>query len=628
MRRLTLLLTITLLAAQAQSLLAHEGPDPIAHWKFREEAIDGDQLKSRLGPDVKLSAGRSIAKDDLGESLLFAGDETGGVIADDWKQVADLLPKQDFTIAAWVAVHSPLEWGGIIGALQDNGDSEQGWILGYDHQSFYVGLATKGADDGDGKMTYLKGKTKYEKGMLYHVVAVYDGKLLELYVNGQLDASSEEQSGEILYPKSAPVVVGGYRDANENHPMHGRIRELSLYDLAAKAAWVAHDFEHGQALAKLPAYDLAGPLSYVIRPYLQYGTQTGMTMMWRTNKKGTTVVHYGETDACDKQVEASGADEMHEVRVEGLAPDTQYFYRTETIAADGAKLVSDVSTFRTAIDDRDTPFAFAVMSDTQGNPAVSGKLAEYAWAQRPSFLLHAGDLVNTGSDDRQWTHEFFSSMNPLISRVAFYPVIGNHETYRYKDGRSLNYYRYMSLPDPEYYYTFRYGNTQFFMIDTNQKVDPDSEQYKWLEQQLFASTADWKIVCHHHPAYSSDGDDYGNLWKTNKGTHGDLRVRQLVPLYEKYNVDIVWSGHIHTYERTWPIKQNKAVQEGAPVYMITGGGGGHLELAGPTRPFFQNNVYRGHHWAMVYVNHGKLEFKAYDLDNHLFDTFTIEKKVK
>jgi hypothetical protein len=122
------------------------------------------------------------------------------------------------------------------------------------------------------------------------------------------------------------------------------------------------------------------------------------------------------------------------------------------------------------------------------------------------------------------------------------------------------------FPEPEYYYGFNFGNARFFMIDTNQKVNPGSVQYNWLEKELANSDAEWKFVCHHHPPYSSDENDYGNLWKTNQGNHGDLRARELVPLYEKYGVDIVWNGHIHSYERTWRASQGKGCGQREGLY--------------------------------------------------------------
>ena len=91
-------------------------------------------------------------------------------------------------------------------------------------------------------------------------------------------------------------------------------------------------------------------------------------------------------------------------------------------------------------------------------------------------------------------------------------------------------------------------------------------------------------------------------------------------------MDLVWSGHIHTYERTWPLKGGKAVSadEGV-VYMITGGGGGHLENAAPVRTPFSAKVYRGHHYCNVLVNGTTLRIEAYDLENRLFDWLELKK---
>lgn len=178
-------------------------------------------------------------------------------------------------------------------------------------------------------------------------------------------------------------------------------------------------------------------------------------------------------------------------------------------------------------------------------------------------------------------------------------MLGNHE----QDTRF--YYDYMSLPNPEYYYTFRFGNTQFFMLDTNRDVRPGTEQYLWLEKELAASKARWKICVHHQPPFSSD-DDYGNDWKRpiRRATLGDTRSKPLVALYDRYQVDIVWCGHIHSYERTWPIRDGKPVEKDGTLYMITGGGGGPLETPGPYRPGFQRHLKTDHHFCYVTVHRG------------------------
>ncbi|MBP3958028.1 LamG domain-containing protein [Gemmata sp. G18] len=94
------------------------------------------------------------------------------------------------------------------GVLQDNGPAETGFIVGTNKKKFFFGLSTKGADDGDGKMTYLESKTEFARGKWHHVAAVYDGKQMQLFVNGQLDSTSAEQSGPVLYSKVAPFVIG------------------------------------------------------------------------------------------------------------------------------------------------------------------------------------------------------------------------------------------------------------------------------------------------------------------------------------------------------------------------------------------------------------------------------------
>jgi predicted phosphodiesterase len=597
-------------------VVAHEGPDPVGHWEFHQRQLDGNRLKARVGADLLLTGPARWMEDSLGQSLVLT--PRLQCVADSATAALLHLPKTAMTVAVWASVDQPQEWGGFVGTIQDDGGIERGWVLGYDNSVFTLVLSTTGADDGDGRQTVLRGTTRWEPGRLYHVAAVFDGKSAALYVNGQEEAFTAEQYGELLYPADAPFVVGGFRDSNEDYRLTGRIRDLRIYDLAAKPEWILQDFQHGMQLARLEARPAVASNGFAVDPYLQFATRDSITVMWRTAAKGTSVVHYGGTLECDQQVAADGNTEIHEVRIEKLEPETQYFYSVESTLEDGTVVESPVSTFSTAVNP-ETPFAFAVFGDTQKNPKVSGQLAEMAWAQRPSFLVHVGDLVDKGTIDTHWTEHFFPGMKPIAQRIPFYPVLGNHEE------NARNYFDYMALPNPEYHYEFTYGNTQFFMIDSNRNIAPGSEQYNWLKDQLSKSTAVWKIACHHHPPYSSDEDDYGNLWKTRTSSRGDMKARQLSALYDEFQVDIVWSGHIHSYERTWPVRENRAVEQQGTVYMITGGAGGNLETAGPFRPFFQNNVKRGHHYCMVMVNGRTMEIKAFDLEGRLFDTVTLKK---
>lgn len=617
-------------------LLAHDGPDPLVHWRFDSANVRGDAVQAILGPDLPLSPASRIVREAGVESLQLRGQEAGIAWSKDHRELLEQLPREAVTAVAWVQVDRPIRWGGIAGIIQDNGGQESGWLLGYNQNHFTFALASVGADDGDGNLTYLESTAEYEVGVWYHLAATYDGTTMRLYVNGRKDAESEAQSGPILYPTQAtPIAIGRYQDVNEQNPMQGRIAELKVYNAVAKDPWIAHDYEHRLVVAEAVA-PRAGGLEMMVQPYLQNVGTDRMTVMWQTTTDATSVVHYGPTAECEFQVEGTAQKRprdgsyIHTVELRNLKPNTQYFYRVETgqrkievLAPAGTQelevLRTEALPFQTAPADS-IPFAFAVISDTQGNPKVSKQLATMAWEDRPSIVLHVGDLVDTGARDDDWHAEFFPGMQPLIGRVCFFPVLGNHE------GDARNYYDYMSLPDPEYYYTFKYSNAQFFMIDSNRNVDPESEQYRWLESELAKSTATWKFVCHHHPPYSSDENDYGDLWKVNTSTRGTTRMRPLTKLYDQYGVDIVWNGHIHSYERTWPLKSGQATDGGGTIYMITGGGGGSLETPGPFRNFFENVVARGHHYVMVHLNGRDFEMKAYDLEGRLFDTLQLRQR--
>jgi hypothetical protein len=153
----------------------HEGPDPLGHWIGRSGSVKNGKLISRLGPNGSLSFKPTFIKDIDGESILFEGPKAKCLLAADFESVSDSLPSKALTVSAWVSVRTSRQWGGVLGVIQDNGGREKGWILGYNESTFYFGLATEGADDGDGKMTHLKAKTNYDLEKLYHLTSTYDG---------------------------------------------------------------------------------------------------------------------------------------------------------------------------------------------------------------------------------------------------------------------------------------------------------------------------------------------------------------------------------------------------------------------------------------------------------------------
>lgn len=362
----------------------------------------------------------------------------------------------------------------------------------------------------------------------------------------------------------------------------------------------------------------AQALEMVVTPYLNSPATDSMVVRWETDVPASSRVQWGAAVPMKESTGAEGMRTLHEVRLDGLETGAQYFYQAVSRDDAGNEIESAVQTFGTAVAPG-TAFGFVVFCDTQSNPDVVRKLAEFAYAQRPAFTLVGGDLVSDGTVKEHWTGHFFPNMEPLNTRVPLVPILGNH------DKNAHHFYDYFTLPEPEHHYQFDYGDLSVFMLDSEKSFRESGDEYRWLDTRLRRSKAVWKIVMLHKPAYSSDEDDYGDTANT-RSVMGDMNARRLVPLYERHGVDIVWSGHIHSYERTWPLKGGKAVSpKKGVVYLVTGGGGGGLEKAGPVRAPISAKVYSGHHYCYVMVNGKTLRMDAYDLDNRLFDWLELSK---
>src|SRR4051794_19210391 len=129
---------------------------------------------------------------------------------------------------------------------------------------------------------------------------------------------------------------------------------------------------------------------FVIAPYLQYPTQTSITVMWETPGPATSVVEYGLNASEMKKVEGAKDATIHEVKLDGLEPETRYVYRVSSTLAGGTTIPSGILQFMTAVK-AGSAFSFAVVGDTQKNPKMTAKVAKVMYDRRPHFVMHCGD---------------------------------------------------------------------------------------------------------------------------------------------------------------------------------------------------------------------------------------------
>ena len=193
---------------------------------------------------------------------------------------------------------------------------------------------------------------------------------------------------------------------------------------------------------------------------------------------------------------------------------------------------------------------FAVIGDFGTGQRPQYETAEQmALAQHTTgfdFVITLGDNIYGGQTPQDFRKKFELPYKPLLDAgVKFYASLGNH------DSPNDQYYKLFNMSEKRYY-NFRKGNTEFFALDSNYM---NREQLAWLSSRLDASTAAWKICYFHHPLYSH---------ARFHGPDVDLRLA-LEPIFGKYGVNAVFSGHEHVYERLKP--------QGGIYYFVLGSSG-------------------------------------------------------
>jgi predicted phosphodiesterase len=308
----------------------------------------------------------------------------------------------------------------------------------------------------------------------------------------------------------------------------------------------------------LVAWDVPPPDADITRgPFLQQVDRTSVLVVWETDQAVQSTVIYGDTSTMDRTIEDTDPKMRHVLLLPDLDPASEHFYQVQS-----ARVPSLMGRFMTEMNRAD-PFRVAVYGDTRSNHNDHRAVMSQLEMEGAHIALHSGDLVGDGDIPSQYD-TYFDIEAGLLLNVPQSPTLGNHER---SGALYLDLFELPpNSPSPERYYWVHYSTVFYVALDMyGSAYDSGSQQFNWLETTLSDASQNSDVrhilVLLHHGPYDS-------------GSHGsNMTVRNdLVPLFEQYGVDMVFSGHDHVYERGTvnDVKYVVTGGGGAPLYAIAG----------------------------------------------------------
>ncbi len=353
-------------------------------------------------------------------------------------------------------------------------------------------------------------------------------------------------------------------------------------------------------------------------PYLQMPGPDRMTVIFHTDLALTSAeVDYGTTVALGTITPGtSSADLMggfkHVVELSSLTDFTKYFY---AVGDSGTPLTiagADYAFTTSPLPGTRQPIRIWTFGDSgywpgnNGTEYMDSRQAYYdhvgggdvnVAADATDVMMYLGDNAYGTGNDPTYQSVFFSppELAAFLRRQPFLSAIGNHE------GAALDsvtetgdYFGMFNFPTgnelgtngvasgSESYYSFDYGNIHFIVLDTEDNIEnittTGAAMKTWLEDDLIATTADWIIAAWHRPPYSK------GIFHDSDAEANEIAAREeFVPILEDYGVDLVISGHSHTYERTPLIDDHIGLSTTLEPFHILDGGNGNPLVDGSYR---------------------------------------------
>ena len=382
-----------------------------------------------------------------------------------------------------------------------------------------------------------------------------------------------------------------------------------------------------------------------VRQLVAENNKTGRSIMWYSKAKQNDY-ELELREAGSKELKTYKAKDysfkdgkgeyiQYGVQLEGLKAGQKYEYRINQGKAKGNwhRLTADNGTHFKAL-----VFPDSQCSDYSFWHKVSGPA--YERNKDIDLYLHLGDLTDNGEDNYQW-EQWFKGVDSFSDSVPLASTVGNHETYtlNWKVRYPNAYVHLFNLPEnglkqyQHQFYSFDYGPVHFTVLDTNEdremkELQPKlhQEQLEWLEKDLAASKAKWKVIMQHKDILLYKfGPDSGRPFRWD--THFTDQSKELMPIYEKYKVDAVLSAHLHTYRRRKPLRN--FVPDPTGITYIMTGIAGNVQYA-KLWDNWENDAARAPYpetmnYMTMEADKDKLHFASYLPDGKLIDEVTLKK---
>ena len=330
----------------------------------------------------------------------------------------------------------------------------------------------------------------------------------------------------------------------------------------------------------------------------------------------------------------------------GLKPDTRYRYSVGSSSLNRSQTFS-FRTFPTNIGTPERPARILYVADMafqSHSDNTIARMAERVQGEEVDMVIHNGDISYADGFMLHWD-QFMRKISPSVGPYAPYMTTpGNHEN----EANFSSYRTRLAMSMPHHplalegamYYSVDIGPARLMLMDSETpegKADIPKHEVDWANAVLSSqdrTAQPWSLVFHHRPLYcDEDSSDCKNVATL-------LRV-QAESTYLANKVDMVVTGHVHYYLRSYPLSMGSATAQTyenpeAPVYVVNGAAGNHGPNQKPSGAY--PHLYAAHAKQVGYSiitisadsaakRHALTQDFYESSTNKRLDTFTINKNL-